>query len=486
MSSGSSQPASPSISGSSLQIIQQMGPLGGGFVSSGGPPSRGSASTPTAGGVQMRSRKVSSDEVQRVQQLIEQCLLAYMTLHETVYALQENSRIDPAFTTLVWQKLEEQNPDFFKAYYQRLKVKQQIVLFNYYVGRQADLMKVRRPGVDLQAVPLLSAGGGGHAAMAGVGGPTEVYSSPMVMSEGPPPSGPSRKSSSSSSSSGPLSVGAPGAVVPMAGAYLVGHPAPGGGMYYGGASPSSYAAAMAMSGGGGGGMPLPNGCGGGPYMNPLGMAMMSGNPMAAAYAAASGQPLMEVSSAMMSSGRGCGGMEGTQFMGGYPMGYPGGMMPMNPHVAPSAGDGMEPSFPSPSASSGKKRGPSKSRGKKKWEAEAMIPGMTATAMTAGRVAPNPAVGPYGEDPARARRNSVSMYPFGEMTVETPPRGMGGPVGSMGSLTLPPPPPPNATPTTDQPAHSVFGDELFAAPDSVFGLDSNFKDDGAGSTGDFFL
>lgn len=30
----------------------------------------------------------------------------------------------------VWQKLEEQNPDFFRAYYSRLKVKEQMLSFN--------------------------------------------------------------------------------------------------------------------------------------------------------------------------------------------------------------------------------------------------------------------------------------------------------------------------------------------------------------------
>ena len=34
------------------------------------------------------------------------------------------AKIEPGFTNLVWEKLEEQNPDFFKAYYIRLKVGQ--------------------------------------------------------------------------------------------------------------------------------------------------------------------------------------------------------------------------------------------------------------------------------------------------------------------------------------------------------------------------
>ena len=39
----------------------------------------------------------------------------------------------------VWQKLEEQNPDFFKAYYVRLKLKRQIMLFNHFLEQHAQL-----------------------------------------------------------------------------------------------------------------------------------------------------------------------------------------------------------------------------------------------------------------------------------------------------------------------------------------------------------
>lgn len=41
----------------------------------------------------------------------------------------------------VWQKLEEENREFFKAYHVRLMVKNQIVLFNKLLQQQADLMQ---------------------------------------------------------------------------------------------------------------------------------------------------------------------------------------------------------------------------------------------------------------------------------------------------------------------------------------------------------
>ena len=44
----------------------------------------------------------------------------------------------------VWQKLEEQNPEFFKAYYTRLKLKKQIVLFNHLLEQQVQLMRKMR------------------------------------------------------------------------------------------------------------------------------------------------------------------------------------------------------------------------------------------------------------------------------------------------------------------------------------------------------
>ncbi len=40
---------------------------------------------------------------------------------------------------MVWQKLEEQNPHFFQLYYISIKLKDQIVAFNYLVGQQVRL-----------------------------------------------------------------------------------------------------------------------------------------------------------------------------------------------------------------------------------------------------------------------------------------------------------------------------------------------------------
>ncbi|KAL3624399.1 hypothetical protein CASFOL_031067 [Castilleja foliolosa] len=87
------------------------------------------------------NRKVSREDIELVQNLIERCLQLYMNRDEVVKTLFNRARIDPAFTTLVWQKLEEENADFFRAYYIRLKLKKQIVLFNNLLEHQYHVMK---------------------------------------------------------------------------------------------------------------------------------------------------------------------------------------------------------------------------------------------------------------------------------------------------------------------------------------------------------
>lgn len=49
------------------------------------------------------------------------------------------------FLHSVWQKLEEENADFFRAYYIRLKLKKQILLFNHLLEHQYHLMNYPVP-----------------------------------------------------------------------------------------------------------------------------------------------------------------------------------------------------------------------------------------------------------------------------------------------------------------------------------------------------
>ncbi|XVF56270.1 hypothetical protein PTKIN_Ptkin06aG0105400 [Pterospermum kingtungense] len=90
-------------------------------------------------------RRVSRSDIQLVQNLIERCLQLYMTQKEVVETLLAQAKIEPGFTELVWQKLEEENREFFQAYYLRLMVKQQIMEFNKLLEQQLQLMRQIHP-----------------------------------------------------------------------------------------------------------------------------------------------------------------------------------------------------------------------------------------------------------------------------------------------------------------------------------------------------
>ena len=117
-----------------------------------------------------RRHRISWEEIKIVQNLIERCLQQYMTQTEIITALQMQANIEPGFTCLVWQKLEEQNPDFFYVYNIRLRIKDQIVAFNYLVDQQLQLLQklqvtapITAPG-NAQGIALGNAGGAGGAA----------------------------------------------------------------------------------------------------------------------------------------------------------------------------------------------------------------------------------------------------------------------------------------------------------------------------------
>lgn len=100
-------------------------------------------------------KKVSPQDLQLVQNLIERCLQLYMSQKEVVSTLLHQAKIEPSFTELVWQKLEEENQDFFKAYHLRLILKDQIMKFNKLLQTQAELMHQIPPSVNGSHVPLL-------------------------------------------------------------------------------------------------------------------------------------------------------------------------------------------------------------------------------------------------------------------------------------------------------------------------------------------
>ncbi|KAL5720034.1 hypothetical protein ACHQM5_012745 [Ranunculus cassubicifolius] len=90
-------------------------------------------------------RRVSRQDIQLVQNLIERCLQLYMNRKEVVETLLAQAKIEPGFTELVWQKLEEENQEFFKAYNVRLMVKNQIMVFNKLLEKQVEYMRQTSP-----------------------------------------------------------------------------------------------------------------------------------------------------------------------------------------------------------------------------------------------------------------------------------------------------------------------------------------------------
>ena len=80
-----------------------------------------------------------------MQNLIEKCLQMYMSQKEVLYTLEMKGNVEPGFTQLVWQKLEEQNKEFFQAYALRLQLRDQIALFNHLLEQQAQALQ-KGPG----------------------------------------------------------------------------------------------------------------------------------------------------------------------------------------------------------------------------------------------------------------------------------------------------------------------------------------------------
>ncbi len=123
-------------------------------------------------------KKITAADIQLVQNLIERCLQLYMSQKEVVAALSKQAQVESAFTDLVWQKLEEQNPEFFRSYYTRLKLKDQIVMFNHVLEQQvAMVQRLQRT----YWVPAAPSNGGGM-----MGAPHFAVPQPMYVQPPPP------------------------------------------------------------------------------------------------------------------------------------------------------------------------------------------------------------------------------------------------------------------------------------------------------------
>ncbi|KAF8686971.1 hypothetical protein HU200_043250 [Digitaria exilis] len=96
----------------------------------------------------------SEELLHKVQALIEGCLHVYMNQKEAIDAVSQQAKIDPGITELVWRQLEQQNPLFFKAYYMRLMLKNQIMVFNKLLEDQLQIMNKEFPsGINSMSIP---------------------------------------------------------------------------------------------------------------------------------------------------------------------------------------------------------------------------------------------------------------------------------------------------------------------------------------------
>ena len=76
------------------------------------------------------ARKFGTREIVIVQSLIERCLTFYATKEEVMEILEKKCGIDEVISSVIWDKLEKENEEFFKEYYKRLKMKERIEAFN--------------------------------------------------------------------------------------------------------------------------------------------------------------------------------------------------------------------------------------------------------------------------------------------------------------------------------------------------------------------
>lgn len=104
------------------------------------------------------ARRDSRKDIQLVQSLIGRCLPHYMNQKEVVDYLLNQAKIEPRFTEFAWHKLEEENKEFFKAYYLMLMLKHQILEFNKLLEQHVYLTRqVSSTGAD-----SLSTSNGSH------------------------------------------------------------------------------------------------------------------------------------------------------------------------------------------------------------------------------------------------------------------------------------------------------------------------------------
>ena len=91
------------------------------------------------------ARKFGTREIVIVQSLIERCLTFYATKEEVMEILEKKCGIDEVISSVIWDKLEKENEEFFKEYYKRLKMKERIEAFNEEICTYRKLLGLFQP-----------------------------------------------------------------------------------------------------------------------------------------------------------------------------------------------------------------------------------------------------------------------------------------------------------------------------------------------------
>lgn len=72
----------------------------------------------------------------------------YMSKEEIIASLKVQANVDPHLASLVWSKLHDQNPSFFRVYNLRLQLKENIDTFNALVRFDVNLWSRERSNPD--------------------------------------------------------------------------------------------------------------------------------------------------------------------------------------------------------------------------------------------------------------------------------------------------------------------------------------------------
>ncbi|XP_073148051.1 uncharacterized protein [Henckelia pumila] len=91
-------------------------------------------------GGEFYSRPKLDSRIDQVKDLIEGCIKRYINKSECKHDLELKNGIDPNLTEIIWNEIEKQNEEFFRTYYVRLIVMEQIRKFNQLLERQLEWM----------------------------------------------------------------------------------------------------------------------------------------------------------------------------------------------------------------------------------------------------------------------------------------------------------------------------------------------------------